>query len=163
MALQPYSPILSEDAAGIVFTPLAPLALAEDAMEQAALESADLGLSDAELLGAIYEQYLHAGFVHYVLRRGAWQQVPQDSAEELARAIADQIYRAKISASLSVIQKSLAVWCVGFVGATFCALPMAEGAKVAILPSSILGPILALLEQPKRRSENLKQARSIFG
>jgi hypothetical protein len=160
MELKPYDPI---DGEIVAFQPLAPITLAsEQALEEVALETADLALSEAEMLGALYEEYLQLGFVRYVLQRGAWRNIPEDSADELARAIAQQIYRAKIGAVLSTIQKSMAVWFIGFVGATFAAIPMAEGAKWATLPSSAIGPVWALLEQPRKRSKSLQQAREVF-
>jgi hypothetical protein len=146
------------------FAPLAPLPLGADPTDwedECAYQVADLAVTNIEALDIIYSRYYEDGFIGF-LNRKLHRVVPEGDEDRLAMAIADKLYRHRLSSILSVIQKSAMIWTgVGF-------LLVIGGNKIqdAFLWASpvvaVAAPVAALVEQPKKRREVYQDARSVF-
>ncbi len=133
------------------FAPLAPVDPNQpDWNEEAEIEAALLAQERTQTIAAVYDHYYEQGF-HRFLYRQAVPIIPQTIEEEVGLQIVDTIYRHRLDVIFSTIQKGCAVYVVSIVLFLLSGTALQRALLLSCPIASILAPVLAIAEQPRKR------------
>jgi hypothetical protein len=144
------------------FTPLSPIDSNQpDWNEEAEIEAALLARERTQTIATVYDHYYEEGF-HKFLYRQAIPIVPETIEEEIGLAIVDTVYRHRLDTIFSTIQKGCAIYVASIVLFLLSGTQLQKALLLSCPISSVLAPIAAIAEQPKKRKLIIKDVAKIF-